>query len=181
MFIVVLKHFTPVGLLMFTVLPGLLLGNDVQPLGVGSPTFAKGSAWAIVKGCRTVPLPQFVLDGIPPTAAIGLAVTVDEPVATAALSEVEFVIIPQPRLTFVLPLASIPVTLALSKLMTQYLPAGTIVAVAVAVMFGAALMNIPEKLSGRCIETVTRTALLSVVKPPVDGGFVAEQTGVCGR
>ena len=60
-----------------------------------------------------------MLAGIPPTAAIGLAATLDEPVATAALSDVELVIIPQPRLTLVLPVASMPVTAWFSRLMTQ--------------------------------------------------------------
>jgi len=34
---------------------------------------------------------------MPPTAAMGLAITVEEPVATAAFNDVELVIIPQPR------------------------------------------------------------------------------------
>ena len=47
---------------------------------------------------------------MPPTAAIGLAMTSEEPVATAAFNEVELVIIPQPMLTSVLPVALMPVT-----------------------------------------------------------------------
>ena len=39
--------------------------------------------------------------------------------ATAAVIDGELVIIPQPRLTFVLPVASIPVTGWLSRLITQ--------------------------------------------------------------
>ena len=104
-----------------------------------------------------------MLAAIPPTAAIGLAFTTEEPVATAAVIEVELVIIPQPRSTSALPVAVIPVAEVLSRLTTQYFPPGTIVAVAVPVMFGAAVMNIPEKLNARCIETVTLTALASAV------------------
>src|SRR3954469_12530795 len=67
---------------------------------------------------------------MPPTAATGLAFTSDDPVATAAVSDVELVIIPQPRSTSALPVAVIPVADVLSRLITQYLPDGTIVAVA---------------------------------------------------
>src|SRR5262245_58084719 len=74
---------------------GQLLDGKVD----GAGTFANGSSWAIVNGINTVPLAQCVLAGMPPTAAIGLALTSDEPVATAAVSDVELVIIPQPRST----------------------------------------------------------------------------------
>ena len=100
-----------------------------------------------MNGWSTVPVPQCVLAGMPPTAAIGLAFTSDDPVATAAVSDVELVIIPQPRSTSALPVAVMPVTAVLSRLMTQYLPDGTMVAVAVAVIVGVALMNMPEKLN----------------------------------
>ena len=108
-----------------------------------------------MNGWSTVPVPQCVLAGIPPTAAIGLAFTSDDPVATAAVSEVELVIIPQPRSTSALPVAVMPVTEVLSRLMTQYLPDGTMVAVAFAVIVGVALMNMPEKLSCFCTESAT--------------------------
>ena len=121
-----------------------------------------------------MPVPQCVLAGIPPTAAIGLAFTSDDPVATAAVKEVELVIIPQPRSTSALPVAVMPVTAVLSRLMTQYLPDGTMVAVAAAVMVGVALMNMPEKLNCFCTESATRTASLSAVRLPVDGGLVAD-------
>src|SRR6476620_935808 len=121
-----------------------------------------------------VPVAQWVLAGIPPTAAIGLALTSDEPVATAAVSEVELVIIPQPMSTSALPVAVMPVTAVFSRLMTQYLPDATMVAVPTAVMVGVALMNMPEKLSFFCTASATRTALLSAVRVPVDGGLVVD-------
>jgi hypothetical protein len=77
--------------------------------------------------------------------------------------EVELVIMPQPRFTVALPPALIPVVAVLMRLIAQYFPAGTIVAVAVAVIVGAALRNKLEKLNERCIETLTLTALLSAV------------------
>jgi hypothetical protein len=100
---------------------------------------------------------------MPPTAAIGVALTLALPVATAADIEVELVIMPHPRSTTVLPVASIPVSGRLIRLFTQYSPLGTIVAVAVAVIVGAAFMNIPEKLSFFWIASATRTALASAV------------------
>src|SRR6185369_5093340 len=106
----------------------------------------------------TVPSAQCVLAGMPPTAAIGLALTSDEPVATAAVSEVELVIIPQPRSTSALPVALMPVTEVFSRLITQYSPDGTIVAVAFAVMVGVKLKHMPEKLSFFCTESSTFTA-----------------------
>ena len=121
-----------------------------------------------------MPVPQWVLAGMPPTAATGLALTSDEPVATAAVSDVELVIIPQPRSTSALPVAVMPVAEVLSRLMTQYLPDGTMVAVPTAVIVGVALMNMPEKLSFFCTESATRTALASAVRVPVDGGLVVE-------
>src|SRR4051794_734924 len=124
---------------------------------------AYGSSWASVNGCSTVPVPQWVLAGMPPTAATGLALTSDDPVATAAVSDVELVIIPQPRSTSALPVAVMPVVAVFSRLMTQYLPDGTMVAVPTALMVGIALMNMPEKLSFFCTERATRTALLSAV------------------
>src|SRR5574338_779892 len=112
---------------------------------------------------------------MPPTAAIGVALTLALPVATAADIDVELVIMPQPRSTTVLPVASIPVSGRLMRLFTQYSPLGTIVAVAVARIVGAAFMNMPEKLSFFWIAKATRTAFASVVKPPTDGGFVTVQ------
>ena len=41
----------------------------------------------MVNGCSTVPAAQLLLSAIPPTAAIGLAFTSEEPVATAAVTE----------------------------------------------------------------------------------------------
>ena len=52
------------------------------------------------------------------------------PVAIAAFSEVELVIIPQPRLMSELPVAVMPVALVFSRLTTQYTPVGTVAAVA---------------------------------------------------
>jgi hypothetical protein len=43
------------------------------------------------------------LEGTPPTAAIGLAVMLELPPAVTALFDVELAIMPQPRLTVVLP------------------------------------------------------------------------------
>jgi hypothetical protein len=86
---------------------------------------------------------------IPPTAAIGVALTVDDPVATAAFIETELVIIPQPRFTVALPVAVIPVALVFSRLTTQYFPEGTIVAVALAEIVGGEVINMPEKLRAR--------------------------------
>src|SRR5215212_4780336 len=111
---------------------------------------------------------------MPPTAAIGLAFTSDDPVATAAVRDVELVIIPQPRSTSALPVAVMPVTAVLSRLITQYLPDGTMVAVPTAVIVGVALMNMPEKLSFFCTESATRTASLSAVRLPVEGGLVVD-------
>ena len=72
-----------------------------------------------MNGWSTVPAPQWVLAGMPPTAAIGLATTSDEPVAIAAVSDVELVIIPQPMSTSALPVAVMPVTDVFSRLITQ--------------------------------------------------------------
>src|SRR5215203_2299980 len=115
---------------------------------------------------------------MPPTAAIGLAVTPDEPVATAAVKDVELVIIPQPRFRAVLPVAVMPVTAFSSRLITQYLPLGTIVAVEVAVIVGTLGRNRPEKANRFWIERLTRTARGSAVNPPTEGGFVTSQVGV---
>src|ERR1044071_8092847 len=107
---------------MSMVCPGLFLLVWVrllklwQPLGVGGLTLANGSSAAIVNGWSTVPAPQLSVASMPPTAAMGLAVTVEEPKAIAASIETELVIIPQPRLTFVLPPALIPVVAALMRL-----------------------------------------------------------------
>ena len=100
---------------------------------------------------------------MPPTAAIGDAATFELPVATAAVIDGELVIIPQPRLTSVLPVASMPVTGALSRLTTQYLPDGTMVAVALALIVGAVDRNMPENPSDCCTERSTFTAKASVV------------------
>src|SRR5213076_1507625 len=115
---------------------------------------------------------------MPPTAAIGLAFTSDEPVATAASIEVELVIIPQPRSTSALPVAVMPVVEVFSRLTTQYLPDGTMVAVALAVIVGAAVMNMPEKLSCFWIDKSTFTAMVSAEKLPVEGGLVTVQVGL---
>src|SRR5690348_2098039 len=146
---VVLKQRVPVGLATEMVSFGWLPGKPPHPVGVGSGTVPNGSACWTVNGCSTVPVDQCVLAGIPPTAAIGLAPTLELPVATAAVIEGELVIIPQPRLTLVLPVASIPVTAWSSRLMTQYSPDGTMVAVALALIVGGADMNMPEKDSCR--------------------------------
>ena len=66
-----------------------------------------------------MPDAQLLLAAIPPTAAIGLAFTSDDPVATAAVIDVEFVIIPQPMSTSALPVAVMPVVAVFSRLTTQ--------------------------------------------------------------
>src|SRR4051794_2429601 len=113
---------------------------------------------------------------MPPTAATGLAVTLDEPKATAASIDTELVIIPQPRLTVALPPALIPVVELAIRLIAQYFPEGTIVAVALALITGAELMNMPEKLSCFCTDRSTLTASGSAAKAPVGAGMV--QVGV---
>ena len=67
-----------------------------------------------------------------------------------------------------------PVTAVFSRLMTRYLPDGTIVAITVAVIVGVTLMNMPKKLDFFCTARPTRTAFLSAVRLPVDGGFVVD-------
>src|SRR5262245_29562519 len=103
---------------MLSFVPMVMFGQ--LPAGkvpdAGGLTPANGSAWGSVKGISTVPLAQCVLAGIPPTAAIGLAFTSDDPVAMAALIDVELVIMPQPRSTSALPVAVMPVVDVFSRL-----------------------------------------------------------------
>src|SRR5262252_6576556 len=95
-----------------------------------------------------------------PTAATGVACTSDEPVAIAALSDVELVIIPQPRFSVELPVAVMPVVAVGSRLTTQYAPVCTVAAVAEAWIAGDEDMNSPEKCSGCVTDSTTRTAFV---------------------
>src|SRR4051812_2097895 len=108
---------------------------------------ANGSGCASVNGSRTVPAAQLSVLSRPPTAATGLAVTEEEPNATAASIDVEFVIIPHFRFTVVLPPALMPVVLVLIWACAQYSPDATAAAVAFAVMIGVDRRKMLEKLS----------------------------------
>src|SRR3982751_3813462 len=106
---------------------------------------ATGSGCARVNGSRTVPAAQLSVLSRPPTAATGLAVTEDEPNATAASIDVDSVIMPHFKLTVTLPPALMPVVFVLIRASAQYSPDSTAAAVALAVMIGTLVMNKLEK------------------------------------
>ena len=94
-----------------------------------------------------------------PTAATGLAMMVDEPLPSTAVVPLAFVLRPQPRSTVALPEKLRPVSVLLSRLMTQYFPVCTTAAVAEAEIVGVAVMKKPEKARLCWADTVTLTAL----------------------
>jgi hypothetical protein len=96
----------------------LIAGALWHGVNEGTFTLAYGSSSLTVNGRSSAPF-QCVLAGMLPTAAIGVACTCEEPVAMAAFTDVEFVIIPQPRFRVELPVAVMPVAPVGMRLTTQ--------------------------------------------------------------
>ena len=111
---------------------------------------------------------QLSFASMPPTAAMGLASTSDVPNTAAASIDVELVIIPQPKSTWAVP----PIDPGRRRVLQAddaIIAARNDVAVAVAVIVGAAVMNI--ELVSCCWDCrLTRTALVSLgIGAPADG------------